>query len=187
VRRPCEAFGESCFQTDLEGECGLGACRDGETYACDGNDLISCIHGVRVRIPCGDGAHCGVNHASRLVGCWPTGAPCSVGARCDGRRAVNCDPDVAGDPREQATECADWGMGCAINKSGLYGPVAVCTPEFTTSSECGPSDKATCAGPRALRACVAGHWWTATCDELGVGGDCAPTAGFNGEAACQEE
>jgi hypothetical protein len=189
VLTACHAFGADCYQTPLQGLCGVGTCPPGFTYGCEGtNTFVACMHGVLTKVDCGDRMDCGPDPVTGMIGCQPSGPPCQPGpGTCRGPTAVNCRVPPDGQPREVQIPCGEWGLGCEISPATLEGrdAAAVCALEPLERVQCNAFvDKATCDGDR-LRVCVTGHWWTTTCSELGKTGVCTPGAGVNGEAGCR--
>lgn len=174
----CAAFGEKCFTTRVGGMCGLSVCLDGETYDCDGDAIVSCVQGVRRRVPCGQGMTCGTQSGSGMTDCIGSGGSCSGGDHCDGDTLVRCVRPPGGKGLEARINCKDWGLGCAA--SGGHAGCAVNATECASGK-----DLAVCDG-KALKMCVAGHWWKVACDSLVAGTSCKDGAGASGEAGCEK-
>jgi hypothetical protein len=177
ARVDCAAFGGTCFDTDMGSMCGLGACRPGETYNCDGRNAVACMHGVRTSAPCGRGMICGERN-DHLIDCIGSGAVCTGPDRCDGTRAIRCMQEANGQGHEAITDCAAMGLGCVVVEPTRE---AVCAP---TAGACNfGTDAAYCTGAD-INVCVLNQWWSVSCSSVSAAGRCVPGAGLSGEAAC---
>lgn len=164
----CSAFGADCYDgPSLGGICGEGVCAVDETYRCDGNALLTCVHGVRVRVACGRGQTCGRTAGSGILDCIGSGPKCTED-RCDGDAAVHCQKDAFGKGTERRVDCKGLGLGCAVSPLGGV-PVARCAPP---AGGCDPAAAPTCEAGK-IRFCLAGAFETVACPDVGLAGTCS--------------
>jgi hypothetical protein len=164
VASSCRAVGGRCYNSPIGSFCGHGPCEAGQTYGCDGDAILACMHGVTVRTPCGRGMTCGRSAGSHVIDCIGSGPTCTA-SRCDGEVLRECIKDSFGGGREREVDCSELGLTCHD------GGAASCVVP-TATAECSASDEARCAEGR-LKVCVAGKWAQVSCGELGLSGRCA--------------
>lgn len=165
----CKSQGGKCYTGPDGAFCGIGPCESGETYTCDGDSIISCVHGVRVKSKCGEGLTCGAAPGSGVLDCVPDGSDCKGGARCDGGKLHQCFMFPFGAGRERAVDCSSYGLGCIMNeKNGT----AACAQ---VANDCDVNSAPSCDGA-GLKMCVAGVWRSFTCEQLGISGACQPSS-----------
>ena len=180
----CAAYGADCYETELEAVCGLGPCKPGETYSCDGTSMVSCVHGVRAKTQCPGGDTCVTDLTRGLIECRGAGYDCSGDDRCDGHTVVGCRKDALGHGHEARLFCGIWGLTCRVTQVPYHPTEAACVPRSQAS--CDPSTyHATCSGTSTLRTCVVGNVTDIKCSDLGYTGGCASSGGALGEATCR--
>jgi hypothetical protein len=170
----CWVFGGKCFSGKTGSSCAMGPCAAGETYMCDGDNVTACMHGLRVKTPCGAGRTCGEEAGTHMIGCIGKGDVCTGPERCEGSIAVACRGDAGGDAHESRFDCATVGLECGLQTdSGVSR--AICAP--TTLGACDWATADTRCDGANVSACVAGAWVAKSCGDLGLAGSCTPAGG----------
>ncbi len=164
VGTSCRAQGEQCFQGKLGALCGVGVCSPEEPYACDGDVIVSCIQGIKVRTPCGRGMTCGESPGNRSINCIGKGDACTGEGRCVGNILYRCQKDAWGQGREQPVDCSDFGLTCHSFQDEQGRLQGRCIPPAPAS--CTVGKPLSCKGTD-LAICVQGVEESIPCAEVG--------------------
>jgi hypothetical protein len=171
----CHAFGNHCYQNKNIQFCGGELCEPGESYSCDGDSLVYCIQGVRVRRPCGTGMTCGPTAGSGVLDCIGIGEECEQGDKCENGKLHQCLKDSFGKGKYRVVDCAADGYACKVENNSAGKPVGVCfVPE---QPECDYEKETPHCEQGVLQACVAGRKKAISCAELGMSGSCQEANG----------
>jgi hypothetical protein len=136
--------------------------------------VTACMHGLRVKTPCGAGRTCGEEVGSHLIACIGRGDACAGPERCEGSIAVACRGGVGARAHESRIDCATLGLECGVQaEEGVAR--AICAPAVSGSCDWATADMRCDGG--SVSACVAGTWLSKSCGDLGLPGSCVLSAG----------
>jgi hypothetical protein len=171
----CPTFGSECYHNSYINFCGEEPCSPGETYSCDGHALIACVHGVRVRKPCGEGMTCGPTAGSGVLDCIGAGDYCDKGDVCKDGKLHRCVKDSFKKGNYRVIDCQAQGFECALQTDKLGIDHGVCS--IPKLPECSVKQDAIHCEQGGLNSCVAGRWLSVSCGELGLTGSCHESSG----------
>lgn len=178
----CPAFGQACYFGSADAFCGDGLCDPFETYWCDGDTLVQCLSGVRVRTPCGRGMTCGRTASSKILACIGAKGNTCAKDRCEGNVRLTCVADGFGGKTERASDCGAMGLACLDAASPDGTRVVACVPPTPPGPDgCGVDVLPSCKDGK-IAICGGSKRHTFSCEELGLSGTCS-TAG--GVIACK--